>query len=184
MAVPRYLLTYINPNQPPSTESCFPAQVLSKRTLVFQPSWYQKYSWLHYSPSSETKGVLCFLCAKAASLNMLGVVNLPHLIILFTFCCYTLMYFGVIFKFKSIYHQRVTQPILCWRKCSKTYIPQGALNKIFSGNTLDPHCRRGDPLRTTPARLLYNRTDRRSSVRPVSPHRSTPLYASNIWKAM
>jgi len=59
------------PNQPPSTESCFPAQVLSKRTLVFQPSWYQKYSWLHYSPSAETKGVLCFFCAKAVSLNML-----------------------------------------------------------------------------------------------------------------
>ena len=92
------------------------------------------------------------------------------------------MYFGDMFKFKLVYHQRVTQPILCWRKFSKTYIPQGALNKIFSGNTLDPHCRRGDPLRTTPARLLYNRTDRRSSVRPVSPHRSTPLYASNIWK--
>ena len=60
-----------HPNQPPFTESCFPAQVLSKRTLVFQPSWYQKFSWLHYSPSSETKGVLFFFGAKAASLNML-----------------------------------------------------------------------------------------------------------------
>jgi hypothetical protein len=58
------------PNQPLSTE-CFPAQVLSKRTLVFQPSWYQKYPWLHYSPSSKTKGVLCFFCAKAANLKLL-----------------------------------------------------------------------------------------------------------------
>ena len=62
-----------HPNQPASTESCFPAQILSKRTLVFQPSWFEKYSWLHYSPSPETKGVLCFLCAKASSLNMLDL---------------------------------------------------------------------------------------------------------------
>lgn len=61
------------PNQPSSTEGCFPVQVLSKRTLVFQPSWYKKYPWLHYSASSECKGVLCFFCAKAASLNMLDL---------------------------------------------------------------------------------------------------------------
>ena len=59
------------PNQPPSTESCLPAQVLSKRTLVFQPSWYQKYSWLHYSLILRDQRGSVFFCAKAASLNML-----------------------------------------------------------------------------------------------------------------
>ena len=62
------------PNQPMSTDS-FPVQVLSGRTLVFQTSWYKKFPWLHYSTSSDTNGILCFVCVKAAQLNLLGLVS-------------------------------------------------------------------------------------------------------------
>lgn len=56
------------PTQPSSVES-FPIQILAKRTLSFQPSWYDKFPWLHVP--HDAKGVICFVCAKALQLNLL-----------------------------------------------------------------------------------------------------------------
>ena len=136
-----------------------------------------KYSWLHYSPSSETKGVLCFLCAKAASLNMLEL-STYHILL---YCLRFVVILSCILVLCSNSNQSIINglhnpfyadenaPKLIYRKVDSTkysvVIPRTPLQE-------------GRPLRTTPARLLYNRTDRRSSVHPLSPivrHHSTPL---------
>ena len=39
-----------------------PPQQLTKKTLLFQKSWYEKYPWLHYCTAK--KAILCFYCSK------------------------------------------------------------------------------------------------------------------------
>jgi hypothetical protein len=70
-------IEYLQPNQP-ETHDNIPTQVLSQKgkhgkdkILSFQVSWFQKRSWLHYSP--DKKGVLCFYCMTANARNAMSL---------------------------------------------------------------------------------------------------------------
>ena len=68
------LPTYIVPSSPyqPDTAVIKP-QIMAKRTLHFQSSWFTKFPWLHYVPSLE--GVLCHICSQAHTDNQLNLAK-------------------------------------------------------------------------------------------------------------
>ena len=55
----------------PSNTSAFPMHVVNAKTRRFQPQWFTKHPWLHYS--SLKKAVLCHFCAKADLLSFLSL---------------------------------------------------------------------------------------------------------------
>ena len=57
----------------PRDVGCIPVQRLAKRTLSFQRTWFESYPWLHFD--ADLGGVLCFTCAKAASLDLAGMAR-------------------------------------------------------------------------------------------------------------
>ena len=62
----------MEPLHPPSIK--YPCQTITSKkkmkvkTLVFQSSWYNTFSWLHYT--DEIDGVICFACFRAKAKNM------------------------------------------------------------------------------------------------------------------
>ena len=57
----------------PRDVGCIQVQRLAKRTLSFQRTWFESYPWLHFD--ADLGGVLCFTCAKAASLDLAGMAR-------------------------------------------------------------------------------------------------------------
>ena len=139
-----------------------------------------KYSWLHYSPSSETKGVLCFLCAKAASLNMLEL-STYHILL---YCLRFVVILSCILVLCSNSNQSIINglhnpfyaeenaPKLIYRNVDSTkYSVVGLISwtSIAGGATPSNH----------PSTVTIQ-PNRSTIVRPSGvPHRSTPFYASN-----
>ena len=62
----------MEPFHPPSTK--YPRQTITSettkkvKTLVFQSSWYDTFSWLHYTDGID--GVICFACFRAKAENV------------------------------------------------------------------------------------------------------------------
>jgi len=57
----------------PSVDKISPQRVGTNnpRILRFQPSWFQRYPWLHYR--ADLHGVLCFVCSRADSLRLVDL---------------------------------------------------------------------------------------------------------------
>ena len=61
------------PDKPyqPADINEYPRQVLEKRTLKFQKSWYSQYKWIHFEP--KLGGILCYECAVARKMQLISI---------------------------------------------------------------------------------------------------------------